>query len=193
MPISYGRWQGYSWKNELAVQCERVAMHYAEMMSDDFNGEHSPMDMLDRAIVLAALAMRRMFEKRLVTDKLASEKIPVRTFQRVRSEEFRQPYIGYSGGDAFQNYSFAQTSTERLSISDIANEIIHSAQMMFVHGEEAIPTGLLIASDWHQRHRLLHFTIEDFSAIVKSVLQDRVTVTSDRWDWQTGKVDASRE
>ena len=101
MPISYGPWQSYPWKNELALQSERVAIHYAEMLSDDFDGEHSPMDMLDRAIVLAAFAIRRMFEKRLVTDKLASEKISVRTFQSLRSKEFRQPYIGYSGGGPF--------------------------------------------------------------------------------------------
>src|SRR6516162_4906328 len=76
MPIVHGPWEKYPWKNELAVQSERVAIHYAEMMSDAFDGEHCPMDMLDRAIVLAAFAMRRMFEKRLVTDKLDVRKSP---------------------------------------------------------------------------------------------------------------------
>jgi hypothetical protein len=84
------------------------------------------MDMLDRAVVLAAFAMRRMFEKRLVTDKLASEEISIRTFQRLHSEEFRQPYIGYSGGEAFRNYSFERASTKHLKINDVANEIIHA-------------------------------------------------------------------
>ena len=41
--------------------------------------------------------------------------------------------------------------------------------MMFVHDEETILTGLLIASDWHLKDRLLHFTIEEFSAMVKRV------------------------
>jgi len=39
----------------------------------------------------------------------------------------------------------------RLKINDVANEIIHASQMMFVNDEEIIPTGLLIASDWHLR------------------------------------------
>src|SRR4051812_10252950 len=108
MPISCFRWQSYPWKNELALQRERVAIHYAEMLSDHFDGEHSPMDMLDRAILLAAFAMRRMFEKKLVTDKLASEKMPIRTFQRSPLKEFREPFISDSGSDAFQNYCFAQ-------------------------------------------------------------------------------------
>ena len=193
MPISYGQWQSYPWKNELAMQSQRVAIHFAEMLRDDFDGEHSPLDMLDRAIVLSAFAMRRMFEKRLVTDKLASEKISTRTFQRLHSKEFRQPYIGYSGGWAFENYSFETVSTKLLTISDVANEIIHSSQLMFVNNEETIPTGLFIASDWHLKTRLLHFTIEEFSSMVKRVLDDRMMVTTDRWDSKTGKVDAKRE
>jgi hypothetical protein len=179
--------------NELAMQSERVAKHYSEMLSDEFGGEHSPMDMLDRAIVLAAFAMRRMFEKRLVTDKLASAKVSIRTFQSIRVKEFRRPYIGYSGGHAFQNYSFEKAGTKSLKINDVANEIIHSSQIMFVHDEETIPTGLLIASDWHLKDRLLHFTIDEFSAMVKRVLDDCVTSTSDRWDWESGNVDAKRE
>ena len=111
----------------------------------------------------------------------------------MRSKEFRQPYIGYSGGQAFRNYSFEKASTKRLKINDVANEIIHSSQMMFIRDEETIPAGLLIASDWNLKDRVLHFTIEEFSAIVKRVLDDWVTVESDRWDWQTGKVYATRE
>jgi hypothetical protein len=193
MPISYGPWQSYPWKNELALQSGRVVIHYAEMLSDDFGGEHVPMDMLDRAIVLAAFTIRRMFERRLVTDKLANEKISLRTFQRLHSEEFREPYIGYSGGEAFRNYGFEKASTKHLKINDLANEIIHASQLMLVHNEETIPTGLLIASDWHLKDRLLHFTVEEFSAMAKRVLDDCVTSTTDRWDWETGKVSARRE
>jgi hypothetical protein len=193
MSISYGQWRSYPWKNELALQSERVAIHYAEMLSDSFDANHNPLDMLDRAIVLAAFAMRRMFERKLVTDKLASEEISIRTFRSVSSKEFRQPFISHSGGHAFRNYSFEKAIMKRLSINDVANEIIHSSQMMFVNDEVIIPSGLLIASDWHLRARLLHFTIDDFSAMVKRVLDDCVLFTADEWDWQTGGVRARRE
>ena len=131
MPISYGQWQSYPWKNELAMQSQRVAIHFAEMLRDDFDGEHSPLDMLDRAIVLSAFAMRRMFEKRLVTDKLASEKISTRTFPALAFERVpTAPTRSYSGGWAFENYSFETVSTKLLTISDVANEIIHSSQLI---------------------------------------------------------------
>jgi hypothetical protein len=193
MTISYGRWEVYPWKNELVTQSERVALHFGELMSDDFKGSHNPLDMLDRAIVLAAFAIRRMFEKRLVTDKLRDEKISIRTYESTEAGDFRRPYKGGSGGQVFLSYNFATASNESLTINDLANEIIHSSQLMFVGGEKSIPGGLLIASDWHLIRRLLHLTIDEFTAVVQRVLDDRVRFTSDGWDPETGKISAARE
>jgi hypothetical protein len=193
MPISYGRWQSYPWKNELALQSERVAIHYRELLSDDFDGEHNPMDMLDRAIVLAGFAIRRMFEKRLITDKLARDEILLRTFPSKHSRKVRRPYVSDSGRWAFQNYNFEKAEKKGLKIGDLANEIIHASQLMFVSNEDAIPTGLLIASDWHLKDRVLHLTIEEFTNVASRVLKDEVNSTSDRWDPDTGKVHATRE
>jgi hypothetical protein len=193
MPISYGAWQVYPWKNELATQSERVAIHYSELINDEFEGEHSPLDMLDRAIVLSGFAIRRMFEKRLVTDKLRNVEISVRTFSAKHKETFRPPYVSDSGGMAFQNYNLEVAETKLIKIADLANEIIHASQLMFVDKEKMISTGLLIASDWHLRHRLLHLTIEEFTAVVKQVLDDFVRSTCDEWDHEKGKVRATRE
>jgi hypothetical protein len=193
MPISYGTWQVYPWKNELATQSERVAIHYSELSDDDFKGEHNPLDMLDRAIVLSGFAIRRMFEKQLVTDKLRQVEIAVRTFPTKGLEGFRPPYVGESGGMAFQNYNFDVAEMKLLKIADLANEIIHASQLMFVDKEQTISTGLLIASDWHLRHRLLHITINEFTAVAKRVLDDQVRATRDEWDYENGTVRATRE
>jgi hypothetical protein len=103
------------------------------------------------------------------------------------------PYISHSGGSAFQNYNFGEGKMNRLTISDLANEIIHASQLMFVQGEDKIPDGLLIASDWHLKDRLLHLTIEEFAGMVKQVLDDRVLGSLDQWDFETGKIHATRE
>jgi hypothetical protein len=162
MGISYNPWQSYPWKNELAEQSERVAVHYAEMVSDDFKGQHSPMDMLDRALVLSGFAIRRMVERRLVTDKLRDDEFVVRTFPSKASGEFQPPFV-YSSGFSFDNYNFANAETQRLKLGYLANEIIHISQLMFAHSEDKIPDGLLIASDWRMKDRLLHLTIEEFT------------------------------
>ncbi|MGD0185211.1 MAG: hypothetical protein ABSC25_08160 [Roseiarcus sp.] len=193
MPISYGPWQSYPWKNELALQSQRVAIHYAEMLSDDFDGHHNPMDMLDRALILSGFAIRRMVEKRLITDKLTLEETVVRTFPSKGPGEFRPPCISHSGGSAFRSYNFEKAEIKHLKIGDLANEIIHASQLMFVRDEDKIPTGLLVASDWHLKNRLLHLTIDEFTDLVKRVLDDQIRATGDHWDFQMGTVHATRE
>jgi hypothetical protein len=114
-------------------------------------------------------------------------------FSSKKGEVFRLPYISHSGGSAFQNYNFGEGKMNRLTISDLANEIIHASQLMFVQGEDKIPDGLLIASDWHLKDRLLHLTIEEFAGMVKQVLDDRVLGSLDQWDFETGNIHATRE
>lgn len=192
MAIFYTPWEAYPWKNQLATQEERVRIHFAELISDEFEGSHNPLHMLDHALVLAAFAIRRMFEKRLVTDKLGVTEIPVRLFKARQTPGFRTPYISHSGGYAHNNYDLETAEIKNLKIKSIADEIIHSSQIMVVDQYEVIPAGLLIASDWHLKNRILHFTIEEFNALVKSVLDDQVKQQSDCWDPEAGTVKATR-
>jgi hypothetical protein len=192
MPISYCKWESYIWKNELAMQSARVATHFAEALSNDDVVDHNPYHMLDRAIVLSGFAIRRMVEKKLITDRLANEEISVRIFPSRQNGDFRHPYIGYAGEDAFRNYDFEQPLSQQLKIGDVANEIIHASQIMVSHAEDDVQDGLLIASDWRLKDRLLHFTIDEFSSLVKRALDDSVMIETERWDPETGKVFATR-
>lgn len=193
MSIAYCKWQSYTWKNELSEQSGRVATHLAEALDEDSNPGHNPYHMLDRAIVLSAFAIRRMVEKRLITDRLSKIDIDVRIFPSRPNADFRQPYIGYAGEDAFRNYDLESSLSQQLKIGDVANEIIHASQIMVSKGEANVKDGLLIASDRNLKHRLLHFTIEEFSALTKLVLDDFVRLERDEWDPQTGKTSAVRE
>jgi hypothetical protein len=151
-------------------------------------------DMLDRAIVLAGFSVRRLIEKRLVTDKFAEAKIPVRSLAAINNlETFRMPYHSQMGGYAFRNYNLEKNETVHLGYMDLANEIIHSSQIMVVHDEPKIDNGLLIASDRNLRKRLLFLTIGEFEAFVRAVLDDKIRATSDSWDPETGQVHSKRE
>jgi len=194
MTIIWGRWQAYPWKNELAVRSERVTIHFNEILSDSFEGRHDPFDMLERTIVLSGFAVRRMIEKRLVTDRLAKAKIPVRTFTRGGADEFRAPFHGDTGVYPLRgNYNLEKDSAVHVSFIELANEIIHASQIMVVHGEPNLSDGLLIASDWHLKNRILHLTIDAFQSFVRTVLDDRIRATSDSIDFETGKAHAKRE
>lgn len=192
MPISSSWWADYPWKNELSIQAERVAIHLGEVLDDEFEGEHDPLAMLERAIALAAFSMRRMFEKKLVTDALAARTVDVRSFPAVTAR-FRPPFHGASGGTAYANYDFSTPETLQLPIRVLANEIIHSSQLMVIGQDDQVADGLLIASDLHLRKRVLHLTREEFGACVQLVLDDRVAISSEAWDPATDKVTSKRE
>src|ERR1700761_3430108 len=171
---------------------ERAIMHGREVADDEFKGEHNPLDMMERAIVLAAFAIRRMVEKKLVTDTFAASKTEIRSFKAVPPDRFRPPFQGQSGGQAFSNYDFTTPQMIEMTPGELANEVIHSSQLMVVHGELFAADGFLIASDWHLRRRVLPLTFAEFKNFVRAVVDDRVAMMSDQWDPDTGKVSSQR-
>ncbi|MGY3589021.1 hypothetical protein ACVIGB_002024 [Bradyrhizobium sp. USDA 4341] len=173
------------------MQRDRVVSHFAEAISDA-DVPHNPLHMLDRALMISAFAIRRMVEKRLITDKLADVQITVRTFPSRDNGEFHQPYVGESGGTVHNNYSIEKPELKDLKIGEFANEIIHASQLMIVQDEYGIEDGLAIASDWHLKKRLLHVTPDEFSGVVDLILNDFVRIQSEAWDPATGKVTATR-
>lgn len=135
-----------------------------------------------------------MIEKKLVTDKFAKTEFEVRTFGAVA--DFRMPFHHSAGGAGrgfFRNYETLMPEMVSLKPKGLADEIIHSSQLMSIYGEPTIPDGLLIASDWHPKNRIIHLTLTEFSASAQSVLDDQVRSTTDRWDPDTGKVFSTRE
>ena len=97
MPILSTRWAEYPWKNELQLQAERVLEHMAEALDEDSQEEHRPMDMLERAITLAAFSMRRMIEKRLVTDALVACTSTSRAFRQRPKASVRRSMVRLGG------------------------------------------------------------------------------------------------
>jgi hypothetical protein len=189
--ISYAPWQSYPWKNELELQADRAVQHGAEVLDDDFRGDHAPHAMLERAMVLAAFCVRRMIEKKLVTDTFAAEARNIRAFPALSGSNFRPPYHGTSGGQIFRSYSFAEPQSLPLRPAEVANEIIHSSQLMVVGGE-SVADGFLIASDRNLSRRLLHLSFAEFREYAQSVLDNRVFYSADAWDPETGKVTSTR-
>ena len=185
-------WQAYTWKNELHLQSRRVLQHVREALDDGFSGAHSPLDMLERALSLSAFCIRRMVEKRLVTDAFAASQILVRTFA-VRRDERVRPVFHRSSGGSFDNYDFETPIMEPLKPRAVADEIIHSSQLMVLRGDAGIADGILIVSDWHLAKRIIHFALSEFETLVHAVLADEVRATSDRWDAVSGKVTSTRE
>jgi hypothetical protein len=121
-------WEVYHWKNELSLQAGRAIEAFSELQNDDFDGDWSPMDMLERALILSAFSMRRTVEKKLITDRLAAMQLKIDAFPA--SDSYRTPYHGSSGGSVFKNYDFSKAELINMTLGQLANEIIHSSQLL---------------------------------------------------------------
>lgn len=192
MTIAFADWQDYTWKNELLQHAGRVSVHLSEVIDSEYEGAHNPHHMLERALTLAAFCVRRMHEKRLVTDTFREEKVQVRTFAAKRGPDFRQPYMSSSGSDVFRNYDLEKPIMVQLGREDVANQIIHSSQLMVCYDQPGIEDGLMIASDRGLKVRLLHLTDAEWVGYYQAVLDNYVRSMADAWDPETGKITYTR-
>jgi hypothetical protein len=62
--VGSSEWQSRTWKNELAEQRRRI-LHCVGEVLEEAETEHNPYHMLERAIGVAAVCMRRLIEGRL--------------------------------------------------------------------------------------------------------------------------------
>lgn len=189
--IAYADWQSYTWKNELKLHAERVLIAMSEIIDPDYGGDHNPHHMFGRALALSAFCVRRMHEKHLVTNAFSAEKINVRSFS-ANKVDFRPPFRNSSGGRAFANYDMTNAVWVQLGRNDVANQIIHSSQLMVAVEEENIEDGILVASDRGLKVRLLHLTARDWTSFYTAVLDNNVRMQSDSWDPETGQVTSIR-
>lgn len=188
MTTAWASWESSPWKNDLQLHGERALVHLAEIMDDEYDGEHNPHHMLDRAIVLAAFCVRRMHEKKVITDVLQSQTITVRAMAAMPGPEFRRPFVGSTGGHVTTNYDIANPVEIQITRWDLSNVFIHSSQLLAVYDQPGLEDGLLVTSDRDIEKCLLHLTPADWRPFFQGVLDDRVTLAKEAWDHKSGKV-----
>lgn len=190
--MSFCNWQDYTWKNELHEQFRRVELYFNEAIDENYDGEHSPLHMLERALALAAFSIRRLIEKRLVKDSFADVTWNIPTFPA--TADFRSPFHSSSGGRVLSNYDFDNCIAVAMRAGEIANEIIHSSQLLVFCDETENPgNGLIVASDWYMKRRVLYLPIASLRAVVNATLDNTATSMVDWWDHETNKVHSKRE
>lgn len=92
------------------------------------------------------------------------------------------------------NYDFDTCIIATMRAGEVANEIIHSSQLSVFRDETENPgDGLLVASDWHMKRRVLHLPIVSLRSIVNATLDNAATIKVDWWDHETNKVFSKRE
>jgi hypothetical protein len=176
--VGSSQWQSYTWKNELAEQKRRIDIHLEEVLAD-LEVEHDPYHMLERAIGVAAVCMRRLIECRLVTDRFRNSHLEVHEIPARSDVEWRETFTSNTAGYMFSNYDLSVRTLERRKPKVIADKMLHARVIGVLSGSDYLPDGLLVASDTQRKISLFHFTPAEIAAVFDAFLTDHVTVFID--------------
>ncbi|MDX3971607.1 MAG: hypothetical protein QHD01_34090 [Bradyrhizobium sp.] len=195
--VKFGRvrssdWQSYTWKNELVEQRRRIGLHLEEALSDA-ETEHNPLHMLERAIGVAAICMRRLLECRLVTDRFRDSQLDVHEIYVKKDVEWREPFVSQTASEIFNNYDLKVRHPERRTPKIISDKLLHARVIGVLSASAYVPDGLLIASDIQSRTNLFHFTPSEMGAILDAFLADEVRIASDGYLDEEGNFQGTRK
>lgn len=187
--IASSEWQSYTWKNELARQRERVIQHLGEALTDA-ETQHDPHHMLERAIGVSAICMRRLIECRLVTDRFRDSALEVHEISTKADSEWREPFLNRTASELFNNYDLTRRQRATRTPKAISDRLLHARVIAVISTSAYLPDGLLIASDTQSKNQLFHFTLVEITSVFDAFLDDRVQQTFDGFaDDGTGQPD----
>jgi hypothetical protein len=176
--VSSSDWQSYTWKNELFEQRRRIILHFNEVFADT-DTEHNPLHMLERAIGVAAICMRRLIECRLVTDQFRGTELDVYEIPIKTDVEWREPFVSRTASEIFNNYDMKARHPQRRTPKVISDKMLHARVIAVLSASAYLPDGLLIASDTQSKRSLFHFTPTEIVALLDAFLKDEVQFMSD--------------
>lgn len=190
--VGSSEWQAYTWKNELAEQKRRIDLHLVEVLTDA-DTEHNPYHMLERAVGVAAICMRRLIECRLVTDRFRDQALEVHEVHTKADADWRKPFLSRTGSEIFNNYDLTARFPEKRIPKVISDKMLHARVIGVLTGNTYMPDGLLIASDTQSKTQLFHFTPPEISSIFDAFLDDRVRISSDGYLDKDGNIEGTRK
>jgi hypothetical protein len=176
--VNSSEWQAYTWKNELAVQKQRIAICLNEVITEA-ETEHNPLHMLERAIGIAAVCMRRLIECRLVTDQFRDSQLEVHEVSVKAGITWREPFVSKTSGEIFHNYDLTSRRSKFLKPKVISDKMLHARVLAVLSENNYLSNGLLIASDTQRKTHLFHFEPSEITAIFDLFLNDQIMSTTD--------------
>lgn len=190
--VSSSEWQSYTWKNELAEQRHRIILHLGEALAEA-DTEHNPYHMLERAVGVAAVCMRRLIECRLVTDRFRETALEVHEIDVKRDVEWREPFVSRTASEIFNNYDMTERRLEKRTPKVISDKMLHARVIGVLSGSAYLPDGLLIASDTQSKTLLFHFSLPEVVGIFDAFLEDEVRQTYDGYMDKDGQLSGTRK
>lgn len=189
--ITYGSWEEYPWKNELVEQAKRISIHVNEIIQDK-ETDHNPIEMLQRALPLAAFCMRRMIECKLITSELKGSNSHVTIVKKVEGQITFDPLYIQPASRVFEDFDMQHPKKQSLSTTKIVDYMLHARILAVISGSSILPDGIIISSDKQMRHCLMHFTTNEFEEFCCKFRNDVIRVYVDELNPNTREVTSIR-
>lgn len=159
----------------------------------DAETEHNPYHMLERAIGVAAVCMRRLIECRLVTDRFRDKALEVHEVHAKADADWQEPFISRAASEIFNNYDLTARYADKRIPEVISDKMLHARVIGVLSGSIYMPDGLLIASDTQSKTQLFHFTAVEIASIFDAFLDDRVRSATDGYLDKDSNVQGTRK
>lgn len=142
------------WQDELVKTADRLEAKTKQKRWTDRTGY-----LIERDVVLAAHAMRKVIESDEVPAELRQRQIPVRRFELSGMRPL-------SADDIADCYDFDNGRRRMLSVAELCQEILHSVVFTFCCGEtEDLFDGIYLSSDRDRNEYVYLLLASDFIAL----------------------------
>lgn len=144
--------------------------------------------LVERDVMVAAYAIRRLLEARKISDELAM--IPVTV---MRHSLIGKPADVMTRNEFDEHYDMHQPEPVQLTITEFCNQVIHSWVWMLSATEHRPHRfdGIFVSSDWAKKRHIYIFDVETLVRVFRGVGSDDVVSIRYRQDeqgWHFDKV-----
>ncbi len=165
-------WESGPWKQEL----QRLSRTIRTEAAKDFEGMDGRREFkLERAIFYSAFVVRKLIEKKKLTDATSGHSIEVTGFGSRRSKVGLLSFVGSTSCDFDKEYDLKKPFRLRMSPSDLAGEIIHSHKLMWEISDRGCVVGAYLCSYRNAEDRLILLPLELLCSLLGRVSNDDIT------------------
>lgn len=149
------------WKDDLLRRADSLAKRKTQRRWSE-----ASLAKVEQDLMLAAYSIRKLIESKKLSDSVASQTVPGRSFKPTDHGATR---INWDRIEKL--YDLSSSTAGTISAQHLVNQLIHSYVFMISLDERSLE-GFYVSSDRDRNKRLLHIGIDAFLALLRSVGSD---------------------
>ena len=156
--------ESYYWKENLKRSLGKLAMWQKQRRWS----EHS-ICLFEREIIVTFFFIRKLIEDHKLTDKCRTQNLIGTRYRHVG------PRVDISNRWKIEKlYNLGHGRKRSLSLTFVANQIIHNFIFITVRFQKGMPEGIMVSSDFKRNNHLYHFSLTELVRVIRNVAADNI-------------------